>query len=144
MTLTGAWLAGLLAAPWVTVLLCLFDKRTDRVRVFAIACAAVSCGLGCLVYLVPAFESHRVPWPWQSSVVLGSYALQVTAVSRPLIALPAALWLVTVAATPTTISGSPHMKITVNFPFTLLIPFTGLSNITLSVDTLAPVISPLK
>jgi Flp pilus assembly protein TadG len=51
---------------------------------------------------------------------------------------------VAVTATSTTISGTPHMKIEVDFPFTLLIPFSSISNITLSVDTLAPVMSPLK
>ena len=51
---------------------------------------------------------------------------------------------VTVDATQTTISGMPHMKIDVAFPMTLTIPFVNLSEVTLNVDTLAPLVSPLK
>lgn len=100
MTLTGLWLAGLLGSPLVAALVCLVDKKTDRVRSFAIVCAAVSCALGCLVYFIAEFESLRVPWPWQTSAVFGPSLLRVTSVSLPLIALPAALWLITVATTP--------------------------------------------
>ena len=51
---------------------------------------------------------------------------------------------VSVDATQTTISGMPHMKIDVAFPMTLTIPFVNLSEVTLNVDTLAPLVRPLK
>ncbi|WP_436639787.1 TadE/TadG family type IV pilus assembly protein [Microbaculum sp. FT89] len=42
------------------------------------------------------------------------------------------------------ISGSPYMKISVKFPFDLLVPFGELSTVTLGVDTVAPLIAATK
>ena len=41
-----------------------------------------------------------------------------------------------------TISGSSYMNISVNFPFELIIPLAGISSMTLTIDTLAPLIGP--
>lgn len=49
-----------------------------------------------------------------------------------------------VAVSNAEISGSPYMKISVKFPFEMLIPFGELSTLTLTVDTTAPLISPTK
>jgi Flp pilus assembly pilin Flp len=44
----------------------------------------------------------------------------------------------------TTISGTDYMNISVGFPFHTMIPFSSVSTVTLGVDTLAPVISPMR
>ncbi len=44
----------------------------------------------------------------------------------------------------TTISGTDYMRISVGFPFHTIIPFSSVSTVTLGVDTLAPVISPMR
>jgi Flp pilus assembly protein TadG len=49
-----------------------------------------------------------------------------------------------VSVSSTTISEIDYMKISVNFPFEVRIPFSSLSTITLGVETVAPVISPTK
>jgi NADH-quinone oxidoreductase subunit M len=100
MTLAAPWLAGLLGFPLITALLCSFDDKTDRVRAVGIACAAASCALGLLVYVVGDLQSLDVPWPGQQPTVLGASMLRVSPLSLPLIGLPSALWLVTIAATP--------------------------------------------
>ena len=51
---------------------------------------------------------------------------------------------VTVLAEKQTISGTEFMNIEVEFPFDINIPFYGSPTLTLSVDTLAPIMSPLK
>lgn len=100
--MTGYWLGALLGAPSAVALLSKFDGKTERVRVLAIVCAIVSCILGTLVLVVPELASLQVPWPWRNAPVLGPFFLHVGPLSAPLVALPAALWLVTVAATPST------------------------------------------
>lgn len=44
----------------------------------------------------------------------------------------------------TTISGTDYMRISVGFPFHMIIPFSSVSTVILDVDTLAPVISPTR
>lgn len=44
----------------------------------------------------------------------------------------------------TTISGTDYMRISVSFPFHMIIPFSSVSTVTLDIDTLAPVISPTR
>lgn len=100
MALAGAWIAGVLGLPLAAASLSLFEQRTHRVRAAAIVCAAASCALGCLVYFDDGLQTLRIPWPVATSAALGDCMLRVGSLSKPLIALPAALWLVTVAATP--------------------------------------------
>jgi Flp pilus assembly protein TadG len=47
----------------------------------------------------------------------------------------------TVTATPVTISGITHIKISVGFPFEIILPFTDISTVTINVDRTAPVLS---
>ncbi len=101
MIAAALWLAGLVGAPLAFALLSTSGRRiVPRMRALAMACAAVSCVLGSLVHLVPNLASLRVPWPWGGFAFLGESLLCVTPLARPLIALPPALWLVTVAVTP--------------------------------------------
>lgn len=44
----------------------------------------------------------------------------------------------------TTISGTDYMRISVGFPFHMIIPFSSVSTVLLDVDTLVPVISPTR
>ncbi|NRG18474.1 pilus assembly protein [Rhizobiales bacterium] len=49
-----------------------------------------------------------------------------------------------VTATKKTISGGEYIEISASFPYEIRVPFTSLSTLTLSVDTLAPLISATK
>lgn len=97
-----AWLIGLLGPPLATSVLALADKRSDRVRSFAIAFAVISCVAAGLVAFIPELSALRVDWPWHQSALLGPSLLRLSVLSQPLVALPPILWLVTVAATPST------------------------------------------
>ena len=48
-----------------------------------------------------------------------------------------------IAAESTTISGAEFVRITVDFPFDIMIPFVNDSTVTLNVETLVPVIGPI-
>jgi Flp pilus assembly protein TadG len=48
-----------------------------------------------------------------------------------------------IAAESTTISGTDFVRITVDFPFDIKIPFVNDSTVTLNVETLVPVIGPI-
>lgn len=100
MTGTLVWLAALFAPPLAVALLGLFELGTERLRAAAVAAAAVSLAAGACVFLVPTLGGLRVAWPWRDQAILGAWLLHVTELSRPLVALPAGLWLVTVAVTP--------------------------------------------
>lgn len=49
-----------------------------------------------------------------------------------------------VTATPTTVTGVDYVKIEVAFPFRMHIPFSDQSSVNISVDAMAPVLSPVK
>jgi Flp pilus assembly protein TadG len=49
-----------------------------------------------------------------------------------------------VAVSNAEISGSAYMKISVKFPFEMMIPLGNLSTLTLAVDTIAPLMAPKK
>ena len=100
MTGTLVWLAALFAPPLTVALLGLFEIETERLRAAAVVAASLSLVAGACVFLVPALGRLEVAWPWRDQALLGAWLLHVTALSRPLIALPAGLWLVTVAVTP--------------------------------------------
>lgn len=50
----------------------------------------------------------------------------------------------TVSASQKTVSGNDFVKISVSFPFRVIIPFSAIPTVTLNVETLAPELSPLK
>ncbi|WP_428651634.1 TadE/TadG family type IV pilus assembly protein [Roseibium sp.] len=50
----------------------------------------------------------------------------------------------TVAATPVTITGTDYIKIEVDFPFEVILPFTTISSMTINVDRIAPILSATK
>jgi NADH-quinone oxidoreductase subunit M len=88
-------------APLLAVaLLGVVDRKARRIRAFAVGCASVSVIAGAAVFVVPDLEALSVAWPFRAPALLGTYALRVTALSKPLIALPAALWLITIIVTP--------------------------------------------
>jgi Flp pilus assembly protein TadG len=49
-----------------------------------------------------------------------------------------------VVATPTTITGTDYIKISVGFPFQVSLPFTDIASLNISVDTIAPILSSTK
>ncbi|MBO6509457.1 MAG: pilus assembly protein [Roseibium sp.] len=49
-----------------------------------------------------------------------------------------------VAATPTTITGTDYIKISVDFPYQISLPFTEIAALTIKVDTIAPILSSTK
>ncbi len=49
-----------------------------------------------------------------------------------------------VVATPVTISGVNYLKISVGFPFQIVMPFTDISTLTINVDRTAPILSATK
>lgn len=49
-----------------------------------------------------------------------------------------------VVATQTNISGTDYIKISVGFPFELILPFSSISTVNINVDRIAPVLSATK
>jgi Flp pilus assembly protein TadG len=49
-----------------------------------------------------------------------------------------------IVATPTTITGTDYIKISVGFPFQISLPFTEIAALNINVDTIAPILSSTK
>jgi NADH-quinone oxidoreductase subunit M len=100
MTTTLSWLIGLLVPPLMVGLLGTFDLGSSRLRALAVVAASLSLAVGSLVFVLPELGQMRVAWPWGIHPLFGSSMLRVTELSAPLVVLPTAAWLVTVAVTP--------------------------------------------
>lgn len=100
MSATAIWL-GCIGAPLVAVIaLGRLGVSTERLRTLAVAGAAVSFAAAAAVLFVPALAAAHVPWPGGGHPLLGASIIRVTGLSAPLVPLPAALWLITIAVTP--------------------------------------------
>ncbi len=100
MLAVATWLAWLLGPPIFAARRARVDDDLRRVRTIAIVCALASCVTAALAPAIPQVAALEIAWPWDETAALGTAALRMTSLSRPLVALVPALWLVTVAATP--------------------------------------------
>lgn len=94
------WLTALSLPPLAVTMLAMRSVALERLRVMAAVGGGLWFVAGTLVLAVPELASLRVGWPGGTAAWLGQSLLRVSDFSAPLVPLPAALWLVTVAVTP--------------------------------------------
>ena len=102
MTEGLVWLAGVVALPLIVV--AASDSRLDveRLRSLAVGCAVALLAVTVLVFAVPSLRAFEIPFASAHCELLGSSLFRIDAFSSMLVVLAAALWLLTVAATPRT------------------------------------------
>lgn len=100
MTCVVLWLAAIGLPPLLVAALGHFGLSTERLRSAAVACAGISVAACSAIFVVPALRALTVAWPGEAHYLLGDALLRVSEFSAPLVVLPSALWLVTVAVTP--------------------------------------------
>ncbi len=100
MNVQSLWLTSMTIGPLGVLVAARLDVKTERLRTGAIVGASMLLVTCAMVLVLPELASMRLAWPGTVFPILGGYALQVDSFSAPLIPLPAALWLITVAATP--------------------------------------------
>jgi NADH-quinone oxidoreductase subunit M len=101
MMLVLVWLAAVVVPPLsVVVMGRFFALGSEQLRTLAVVSACV-CFLACAqLFAVPELARLQIPWPWDAHPAFGESFVRVSEFSAPLVILPAALWLVTVAVTP--------------------------------------------
>jgi NADH-quinone oxidoreductase subunit M len=97
--IAAVWLVCLAAPPLAVIALARLGLPLERVRAVAVVCAGLALAAAAAIFAVPALAGLRIAWP-AAHPLLGDSVLRVNALSTPLIPLPAALWLMTVAVTP--------------------------------------------
>lgn len=100
MTPPILWLAAIATPPLCVVVLAKLGLELERLRAAAVICACISVTAAAAVLYVPSLGSLRIAWPGNAHPLLGDTLLRVTEFSAPLVLLPSALWLITVAVTP--------------------------------------------
>jgi NADH-quinone oxidoreductase subunit M len=94
------FLTALLALPLLIAALARAGLAAPRLRAAALVAAILSLAGGLAALFLTPLDTLRVPWPTGAPAALGDALFTVTALSAPLVPLPAGLWLTTVAATP--------------------------------------------
>lgn len=94
------WLALLLTPPLVVAAVGALGLLRGRLRRYSLGGGAFALVAGSLGLFTSAFEPLSVAWPWVMPAIFGASLLRVSPLTAPLLILPTALWLITVAATP--------------------------------------------
>ena len=100
MTPVVVWLAALAAPTCCVALLAGTKIAVERLRAVATGSAGLTLGVAASVFAFPRLAAVRLDWPVARQPWLGDAIVSVSHLSAPLVMLPAALWLVTIAVTP--------------------------------------------
>lgn len=98
--MTSLFLLGVLLPPLVVAALAQASLPPERLRATALGAAMIALASGLSGLFIPDLAALYIAWPEGAPAALGEAAFIITPLSAPLTPLPAALWLIAVAATP--------------------------------------------